>query len=145
VRPHTGFVIPGTKPVARVLTRFAIQNLPLSLKNKQRLYNFFATVTAPTRPVTVKVKNFPRRAISLTLDLRDDLSRNWYYWRYSGYEPGTVRLSKELLKSKSCVFDVGANIGLYTLLAPPQRKDVDKFMLSSRSQRYFAACPTKIA
>jgi FkbM family methyltransferase len=114
---HTGFVIPGTKPAARVLTRFAIQNLPLSLKNKQRLYNFFGTVTAPAGPLTVKVKNFPRRSISLTLDLRDDLSRNWYYWGYNGYEPGTVRLFKELLKSKSCVFDVGANIGFYTLLA----------------------------
>jgi FkbM family methyltransferase len=114
---HTGFVIPGSKPALRVLTRFAIQNLPLSLKNKQRLYNFFATVTAPSGPVTVKVKNFPRRDLTLTLDLRDDLSRNWYYWGYGGYEPGTVRLFKELLKSKSCIFDVGANIGFYTLLA----------------------------
>jgi FkbM family methyltransferase len=51
------------------------------------------------------------------LDLSDDLSRNWYYWGYNKYEQGTVRLWDHLLKTSTTVFDVGANIGVYTLLA----------------------------
>jgi FkbM family methyltransferase len=111
------FIIPGTKPVSRVLTRFAIQNLSLSLKNKQRLYNFFGAATAPRGSVAIKVKCAARRKINLELDLHDELSRNWYYWEYEGYERATVQLYKELLKSKFSVFDIGANIGFYTLLA----------------------------
>jgi FkbM family methyltransferase len=41
----------------------------------------------------------------------------WYYWGYSGYERGTTRLLGQLLPSKSCVFDVGANVGYYSVLA----------------------------
>jgi hypothetical protein len=114
---RAGFVLTGAKPAARVLTRLAIQNLHLSLKNRQRLYNFFAAETAPAKPVGVNVRNCQGRSLRLMLDLHDDLSRNWYFWGYEGYERGTVRLFKELLKSKSCVFDIGANIGFYTLLA----------------------------
>jgi FkbM family methyltransferase len=105
------------KPAARRLTRYAIQNLPVSLKNKQRFYNLLAVETAPAEPVLFSLKNPVGKPLKLKLNLRDDLSRTWYYWGYGGYERGTVRLFTELLNSKSCVFDIGANIGFYTLLA----------------------------
>jgi FkbM family methyltransferase len=55
--------------------------------------------------------------LSVELDLTDDLSRRWYYWGYTDYERGTVLLWTHLLRTATTVFDVGANIGLYTLLA----------------------------
>lgn len=111
------YVLPGSKASLRALTRFSVQSLPVSLKNKQRLYNFFAADTVPAGPVNCSGRLPSGEPVELTLDLRDDLSRIWYYWGYSGYEQATVRLFCELLKSKRCVFDVGANVGYYTLLA----------------------------
>ena len=55
--------------------------------------------------------------LSLELDLTDELSRNWYYWGYSDYERGTVLLWAHLLNNVTTVFDIGANIGIYTLVA----------------------------
>ena len=40
-----------------------------------------------------------------------------YFLGYDGYETELVRLLKRLLLSKTIVFDIGANIGYYTLLA----------------------------
>ena len=111
------YVLPGSKTSLRTLTRFTVQSLPVSLKNKQRLYNFFAADTIPAAAVTSNTRLPSGQTIKLTLDLQDDLSRMWYYWGYRGYERATVRLFWELLRFKSCVFDVGANIGYYTLLA----------------------------
>ena len=58
----------------------------------------------------------PFGTIRAILDLSDDLSRIWHYWGYFDYEPGVTRLLYKLLQDKTCVFDVGANIGYYTLL-----------------------------
>lgn len=111
------FVMPGMKPAARVLTRLAIQNLPLSLKSKQRLYNLFASNTAPEGSVTCSIKSPHGKTIKLKLNMQDEyLSRLWYYWGYAGFE-NTTHLFDKLLKTKSCVFDIGANIGYFTLLA----------------------------
>lgn len=109
--------LPGSKSSLRALTRFTVQSLPVSVKNKQRLYNLFATETLPDEDVDCSARLPGGQSVKLTLDLDDDLSRMWYYWGYRGYEEPTVRLFSELLRSKSCVFDVGANIGYYTLLA----------------------------
>jgi len=56
-------------------------------------------------------------SLSLELDLTDQLSRVWYYWGYKHYEWSTVSLWSRLLNKATTVFDVGANIGLYTLMA----------------------------
>jgi FkbM family methyltransferase len=53
----------------------------------------------------------------VVFDPQDDLSRQWYFWGYSGYEPATTSLLRTLLQHRSCVLDIGANIGYYTLLA----------------------------
>jgi FkbM family methyltransferase len=111
------YYVPGMKALARITTRFAIQSFPLSLKNKQRLYNFVAEPTAPGRELLASAQDLSIGRISFKANLRDDLSRMWYYWGYSTYESATVRLFRRLLKTKYCVLDVGANIGYYTLLA----------------------------
>jgi FkbM family methyltransferase len=109
--------IPLAKPVARRAARFAIQKLPVSMKNKQRIYNLLAADAASARPVSCHVRMPGGRRLSLELDLADDLSRNWYYWGYTHYERSTVSLWTHLLDNATNVFDVGANIGLYTFLA----------------------------
>jgi FkbM family methyltransferase len=43
----------------------------------------------------------------------------------SGFEPDTVNVYLHLLKNARRVFDIGANIGLYALLAAVQRPDCD--------------------
>ena len=103
--------------VVRVLVRFVVQHLSLSLRNKQRLYNFFAKDIAPVHAIRCSTQVLYGRSVALELNLQDDLSRMWYYWGYDGYERGTTRLFCKLVRSKSCVFDVGANIGYYTMLA----------------------------
>jgi len=60
--------------------------------------------------------------LSLELDLTDPLSRDWYYWGYSHYERGTISLWSRLLDNAGTIFDVGANIGMYTLLAAARLK-----------------------
>jgi FkbM family methyltransferase len=114
---NAAYYLPGGKALARIMTRFAIQSFPLSLKNKQRLYNFVGEATAPGRELLASTHDLSSGPISFKVDLRDDLSRMWYYWGYSSYESATVRLFCRLLKTKFCVLDVGANIGYYTLLA----------------------------
>jgi len=111
------YYVPGMKALARIMTRFAIQSFLLSLKNKQRLYNFVTEASVPGREVLASAHDLSIGPISFKVNLRDDLSRMWYYWGYSAYESPTVRLFCRLLKTKSCVLDVGANIGYYTLLA----------------------------
>jgi FkbM family methyltransferase len=114
---HAGYQLPGFKTLTRKSTRFGIQNLPLTRHNKQRLYNFVSADTIPTDPVSCEVRVSNSRKLLLNLDLRDDLSRQWYYWGYEGYESGTVSLFRKLAEEKTCIFDIGANVGYYTLLA----------------------------
>jgi FkbM family methyltransferase len=109
--------VPFAKPVARHVTKFAIQKLPLSRKNKQRCYNLLAVDATSTWPATCQILVPGGGRLSLELDLTDQLSRDWYYWGYSHYERETVSLWSRLLDNASIVFDVGANIGMYTLLA----------------------------
>lgn len=111
------YALPGAKASARALTRAALHSMPLSLKNRQRLYNFVADETIPSEVMSCWVRLPSGKPLKLRLDLKDDLSRMWYYWGYSGYERATVHVFSQLVQSKSCVFDVGANIGYYTLLA----------------------------
>jgi FkbM family methyltransferase len=97
--------------------RLAIQRLPLRLTNRQRLYNFFALDASPKRPLPWSARTGAPRTVEVIFDPRDELSRQWYFWGYSGYEPATTKLLQTLLNTRSCVLDVGANIGYYALLA----------------------------
>jgi FkbM family methyltransferase len=110
-------VLPSAKSVARHTTRFAIQKLPLSQKNKERCYNLIAADAAALRPVICQVSLPGGGSLWLELDLSDPLSREWYYWGYKHYERSVVSVWSHLLSDAISVFDVGANIGFYTLLA----------------------------
>lgn len=112
--------VPGLKALIRPLARWIIQHSALSLKNKQRIYNYFAQNTVPDAAMSFNVRlpfTHPTRTLKLHLELQDGLSRTWFYWGYTGYERGVTKLFCEVLKDKTCVFDIGANIGYYTFLA----------------------------
>jgi FkbM family methyltransferase len=109
--------LPFAKQAVRKTARFAIQTVPLSQRSKQRVYNLVSADAVPACPVTCSVKLPGGGHLRLELDIHDDLSRRWYYWGYTNYEQSTVRLWTRLLESAKTVFDVGANVGLYTLLA----------------------------
>lgn len=108
--------IPGAKAIARWLLRSLIQKTRLPKRRKQQLYNFFSRDVISPVPLSCTVETPVQGPVSLRLDLRDDLSRQWYFWGYQGYEPGIVRLLSKLAPDKSCIFDIGANIGYYTVL-----------------------------
>jgi FkbM family methyltransferase len=117
---HTLYLVPGFKRLAHIVIRLTILRLPISFRHKQRLYNFFGKDTSPSKSricnVNINCAN-RRKSISLELNLNDDISRIWYYFGYQAYERGTTRLFRKLLSDKSCVFDVGANVGYYSFLA----------------------------
>jgi FkbM family methyltransferase len=87
------------------------------------LFNFFARDLAPPSTVSCQVAVPGAAALRLELPLDDDLSRNWYFWGYSGYEWGLTRLFRHLLQFKRRVFDVGAHVGYYTLMAASLLKE----------------------
>jgi hypothetical protein len=105
--------LPSAKPIARHMTKFALRKLPISINDKQRLYNLLGTDAASTHPASCQVSVPGGGRLSLVLDLTDQLSRDWYYWGYSHYERGTVSIFTRLLDKVDTVFDVGANIGMY--------------------------------
>jgi FkbM family methyltransferase len=111
------YVIPGTRPAVRHLLRFTLRQAALPHGARQRLYNLLARDVAPSSPVPCKT-NVPRaRSLELELLLQDDLSRNWYFWGYAGFERGLTRLMRQLLETRRNVFDIGAHVGYFTLLA----------------------------
>lgn len=111
------YLLPGAKSMVRGGARLAIQHLPVSLKNRHRLYYFFAAEPELAQTVTCRAGVPGGRPLRLTLDLREQMASDWYYWGTTGYERGTARLLNRLLKRRSCFFDVGANIGYHTLPA----------------------------
>jgi FkbM family methyltransferase len=112
------YKIPGSRHWVRRLTRRGIQSFPLSLKNRQRLYNFFSVATANHAPILATVRLPDGEQVAAELDLSEDMSRQWYFWGYSGYEFGLPDLLWRLLRERQyhTVIEVGANIGYYTLL-----------------------------
>ena len=88
----------------------------LSLRNRQRLYNFFADDTMTDDTVVATVRTPSGRSVVARLDLADEFCRNWYYWGYERYEPGVARLLTSLARERRVVVEAGANIGYYTLL-----------------------------
>ncbi len=120
---RTLYKIPGAKLLTRNMIRDAIKFPFLSLKNKQRLYNFFSEDTQPSKTILSKIQLPNRKHLKLLLDLREDLSRMWYFFGYDGYERGTANFFCKLLKSKSHIIDIGSNIGYYSFLAASYTSD----------------------
>jgi FkbM family methyltransferase len=113
----------GLRRTVRSIVRPAVHGERLSLKNRQRLYNFFADDTVTDDTVVAKVRTPAGRTILARLDLADEFCRTWYYWGYERYEPGVVRLLTSLARERRVIVEAGANIGYYTLLmatAQPQ-------------------------
>jgi len=103
------------RPV-RALVRPAVHAELLTLRNRQRLYNFFADDTATAETVVAKVRLPSGAHIRVRLDLADEFCRTWYYWGYERYEPGVARLLTRLARERRVIAEAGANIGYYTLL-----------------------------
>src|SRR6266542_2000031 len=117
---HRFYGVPGTNKLARVLARLAVLHLPLSVQDKQRVYNFVAADTAPQKPLKCRTRVPGDGSVWLELHLgdgRDDLDKMVYYFGYQGYERGTTALMLALLREYACVVDVGANIDDYSLMA----------------------------
>jgi len=95
----------------------------LSLRNRQRLYNFFADDTVTDDAVVATVRTPSRRSIVARLDLADDFCRTWYFWGYERYEPGVARLLTSLARERRVIVEAGANIGYYTLLMATAQRE----------------------
>jgi FkbM family methyltransferase len=59
--------------------------------------------------------NLHRSNIRVTCDLKEFIQRHLYFW--GGYEIEYCRVWKKLVKRSRVIFDVGANVGVYSLLA----------------------------
>jgi FkbM family methyltransferase len=109
--------VPGVRRAVTQALRLTLQRSRLPRHTKQQLHNFFAVDVSPPGATTCTVDAGTAGAIRLRLQVRDDLSRYWYFWGYAHYELGTTQLLRRLLDRSAVFFDVGANIGYYTFLA----------------------------
>ena len=116
------------RPIRRIV-RPAIHHPWLSLRNRQRLFNFFGDDVAAGE-ATAAIRLPGGGAVRATLDLSDEFSRTWYYWGYERYEPAVARLIARLARTKRVILEAGANIGYYTLLmaaCQPPRAELHAF------------------
>jgi FkbM family methyltransferase len=107
---------PSVQRLVRTIARALISSrLPIAWR--QRLYNFVAVASSPVElEAAIPVPGCtPVRA---QLAMSDEISSRLYFFGYSGgYEPETTEFFVRLLDTKRYVFDIGANIGYYSLLA----------------------------
>ena len=113
----------GLRRAVRSLVRPAVHGERLSLKNRQRLYNFFADDTITDDPIVASIRMPSGRTVDACLDLADEFCRAWYYWGYERYEPGVARLLTTLARERRVIFEAGANIGYYTLLMATAQRE----------------------
>ena len=106
----------GLRRTVRALVRPAVHGGLLSLRNRQRLYNFFADDTVTDDTVVARVRTPSGRPVAARFDLADEFCRTWYYWGYERYEPGVGRLLTTLARQRRVIVEAGANVGYYTLL-----------------------------
>ncbi len=106
----------GFRRTVRSIVRPAVHGDVLSLKNRQRLYNFFADDTITDDTVVATIRMPTGVTVRARLDLADEFCRTWYYWGYERYEPAVVRLLTALARERRAILEAGANIGYYTLL-----------------------------
>jgi FkbM family methyltransferase len=108
--------LPGMRRAAGAAVRFLMQSVPLSRPNLCRLVNFFADELCGTSCV-VRVPG-TSRSVTLELDPQNGMDRYWSLGGYAGYyEPGTTRLFARLAREAACIFDAGAHVGYYSILA----------------------------
>lgn len=110
--------LPGVKTLARTGSRLAIRRLPLSMINRQRVFNFFAADAGAGVRIRTSIPLPFGGAVAAELNLDEDMDRTWYFWGYSGYERGVpeflLRLTSE--RNYQTIIEVGANVGYFTLL-----------------------------
>jgi FkbM family methyltransferase len=109
--------IPGVRPALRRGLRFVVRQPGIAWQRRQQLHNLLAEEVAPTRLATTSVSVPGTRPIRISLNVRDDHTRYWYFWGYTHYERATVALLRELLRTKRIFVDAGANVGYYSLFA----------------------------
>jgi FkbM family methyltransferase len=82
-------------------------------KGKYRIVNFFAPRLAPAASTVVNVK--ATHGFTMSLDLTEHLQQRAYYLGY--HEHMIVETFVDVITPGSCIFDLGANFGQFTLLA----------------------------
>jgi FkbM family methyltransferase len=99
------------KSLARRIVRWYGLHAPD--KGKYRVINFFAPRLAPTAGTPVEVK--AAHGFTMSLDLTEHLQQRAYYLGY--HEHMIVRAFVDTVTPGSCIFDLGANFGQFTLLS----------------------------
>lgn len=114
--------IPEVREVLHTLAIKVTRDPRRSELARARVFNVLAVSSAPEGMVefAVPVPELPGTSLQLRLDLKDELSRQWYYWGYDRYEPEVRTLMWELVKDLPAgesgdVIDIGANLGYFTL------------------------------
>ncbi len=91
-----------------------------SLKRRQQAYNLLAAKASAGVSAAETQVQLPNDLghVTVCLNLNEDLDRKWYFWGYLGYEPEGVQAICRLIDQRhySTIIEVGANIGLYSLL-----------------------------
>lgn len=102
----------GGVRLARALLRFYLSRMPLR-NGKGRLYTaLHSRLLPPERWVTTTV----RQGFRLCLDLTEPAQRQIYFFgEYD--ERHEIRLLQQILRPGDCFWDVGANIGFFSLTA----------------------------
>jgi hypothetical protein len=97
--------LPGIGGGVRALLGFLGQKVPLSVPQKEFLFNVFFRDESPlsSGEVYSRISVPGGKPVNCQLDLSDWLSRVWYFGGYGLYERGTVRLLSRLLRTKSCL------------------------------------------
>lgn len=114
--------IPEVREVLHTLALHVTRDPHRSELTRARVFNILAVSSAPEGMVefTAPVPELPGTSLHLRLDLKDELSRQWYYWGYDRYEPEVRTLMWELIQGlpkgeAGDVIDIGANLGYFTL------------------------------
>jgi FkbM family methyltransferase len=82
-------------------------------KGKYRIINFLAPRLAPATNAPMEVK--ATHGFTMSLDLTEHLQQRAYYLGY--HEHMIVKTFVDVITQGSCIFDLGANFGQFTLLA----------------------------
>jgi FkbM family methyltransferase len=109
--------IPGVRPSLRRGLRFVVRQPGVDWQRRQQLHNLLAEEVAPTGLATTTVSVPGAKPLRISLNVRDDHTRYWYFWGYAHYERATVALLRQLLRIKHTFVDAGANVGYYSLFA----------------------------
>src|SRR5579884_2290282 len=115
---QTGLRIPRSRPIVRELVVRLLRSSLIPYRRRQQIYNLLHADLAPQEPGTFLLGVEAGHRIRMAYDPNDDLSKLVYFWGAAGgYEPGFAAVLRHHVRPGFVFLDVGANIGLYTLLA----------------------------